>query len=36
MPDCQKYKPTYILIAVTIAFYVYTSVAGGNFFETEH
>jgi rhomboid protease GluP len=34
MPDCQKYKPTYILIAATIAFYVYTSIAGGNFFET--
>jgi len=34
MPDCQKYKPTYILIAVTIAFYVYTSVAGGDFFNT--
>src|SRR4030042_5053081 len=34
MPDSQKFKPTYILIALNIAFYVYTSVAGGNFLET--
>ena len=34
MPNSQKFKPTYILIALNIAVYVYTSVAGGNFFET--
>ena len=30
----MKYKPTYILIALNIAFYVYTSVAGGDFLNT--
>ena len=30
MPDCIKYKPTYILIALNVAFYVYTSIIGGN------
>jgi len=30
----QKFKPTYILIALTIAFYVYTSWQGGNFLNT--
>ncbi|MCW4045154.1 MAG: rhomboid family intramembrane serine protease [Candidatus Bathyarchaeota archaeon] len=34
MPDSQKFKPTYILIAVNIAVYVYTSVAGGDFLNT--
>ncbi len=34
MPDCQAYKPTFILIALNIAVYIFTSVAGGNFFET--
>ena len=34
MPNCQKFKPTYILLALNIAVYVYTSVAGGNFVET--
>jgi rhomboid protease GluP len=34
MDNSQKFKPTYILIAVNIAVYVYTSVAGGNFLET--
>jgi len=34
MSNRQKFKPTYILIAVNIAIYVYTSVAGGNFLET--
>jgi rhomboid protease GluP len=34
MSNCQKFKPTYILIAINIAVYVYTSVAGGNFLET--
>ena len=30
----MKFKPTYILIALNIAFYVYTSVAGGDFLNT--
>ena len=34
MPNSQKFKPTYILIALNIAVYVYTSVVGGNFLET--
>ena len=28
--NCQKYKPTYILIAINVAAYIYTSIAGGN------
>jgi len=35
MPNSQKYKPTLVLIALNIAFYIYTSVAGGNFLETD-
>ena len=34
MNDSQKYKPTYILIALNIAVYLYTSVAGGDFLTT--
>ena len=34
MYSSQKFKPTYILIAVNIAVYVYTSVAGGDFLNT--
>jgi rhomboid protease GluP len=34
VPNSQKFKPTYILIAVNIAVYIYTSVAGGNFLST--
>jgi rhomboid protease GluP len=34
MYDSQKYKPTYILIAVNVIVYVYTSVVGGSFLET--
>jgi len=34
MNNSQKFKPTYILIALNIAFYVYTSVAGGDFLNT--
>jgi rhomboid protease GluP len=34
MSNSQKFKPTYILIALNIAVYVFTSVAGGNFAET--
>ena len=30
MPNCIKYKPTFILIAINIAVYVYTSIIGGN------
>ena len=36
MPNSQKFKPTYILLALNIAVYVYTSVAGGNFLETSN
>jgi len=32
--NCEKYKPTYILVAVTTAVYVYTSIAGGNWLST--
>lgn len=34
MPNSQKYKPTYVLIGVNIAFYIYTSVVGGSFLTT--
>src|SRR3972149_9422492 len=34
MSNSMKFKPTYILIALTIAFYVYTSVVGGYFLNT--
>jgi len=34
MHNSQKFMPTYILIALNIAFYVYTSVEGGNFMNT--
>ncbi len=30
MPNCIKYKPTYILIAINVVAYIYTSIAGGN------
>ena len=36
MYSSQKFKPTFILIALNIAIYVYTSVAGGNFLETSN
>ena len=36
MPNSQKFKPTYILIAVNIAVYILTSVAGGDFLETSY
>jgi len=35
MKSSQKYRITVILIAVNIAVYVYTSLAGGNFLETD-
>jgi rhomboid protease GluP len=34
MRNSQKFMPTYILIALNIAFYVYTSVEGGDFMNT--
>jgi rhomboid protease GluP len=30
MPNCMKYKPTYILIAINVAVYIYTSIMGGS------
>ena len=36
MYNSQKFKPTYILIALNIAFYIYTSVEGGNFLNTNY
>jgi rhomboid protease GluP len=33
MPNSQKFKPTLILIVLNIAFYIYTSIVGGNFLE---
>jgi rhomboid protease GluP len=30
MPNSMKYKPTYILIAINVAVYIYTSIVGGN------
>jgi len=32
--QCKDYMPTYMLIAVNLAVYVYTSVLSGSFFET--
>ncbi|MCW4008305.1 MAG: rhomboid family intramembrane serine protease [Candidatus Bathyarchaeota archaeon] len=34
MSNSQKFKPTYILIALNIAFYAYTSFVGGDFLNT--
>jgi rhomboid protease GluP len=34
MHNSQKFMPTYILIALNIAFYIYTSVVGGDFLNT--
>src|SRR4030067_1308466 len=34
MGNSQKFKPTLILIGLNIAFYIYTSVVGGNFLNT--
>ena len=31
---CEKYKPTYILIALNVAVYIYTSVLSGNALQT--
>lgn len=35
MSNSQKFKPTLILIALNIAFYIYTSMQGGNFLNTD-
>jgi rhomboid protease GluP len=34
VPSSQKFKPTYILIALNIAVYIFTSVGGENFLKT--
>jgi len=34
MTSCEKYKPTYILIAINVAVYIYTSIVGGNWLNT--
>jgi rhomboid protease GluP len=31
---CEKYKPTYILIAINVAIYIYTSILSGNAIQT--
>jgi rhomboid protease GluP len=31
---CEKYKPTYILIAINVAIYIYTAILSGNAFST--
>ena len=36
MPNSEKFKPTYVLIAINVVVYVYTSVIGGNFLETNY
>jgi len=33
--NSEKYKPTYILIAINIAVYIYTAILSGNAFETD-
>jgi rhomboid protease GluP len=35
MSSSQKFKVTYILIAINVIVYIYTSVVGGNFLETD-
>src|SRR3972149_1134782 len=35
MGNSQKYKPTYVLIAINVAFFIYSSVVYGNFLETD-
>ena len=36
MPSSEKFKPTFVLIAINVAVYVYTSVVGGSFLETNY
>ncbi len=35
MNNCEKYYPTYILIAANVLVYIYTSIVGGSFLETD-
>ncbi len=35
MFNSQKFMPTYVLIALNVAFYMFTSLLGGNFFNTD-
>jgi len=32
--NCEKYKPTYVLIAINVAAYIYTSIVGGSWLNT--
>ena len=32
--NCEKYKPTYILIALNVAIYIYGAIVGGNALDT--
>jgi rhomboid protease GluP len=34
MSKSEKFLPTYILIGINVVFYIYTSLVGGNFFNT--
>jgi len=34
MPNSEKFMPTYILIGINVVFYIYTSLIGGNFLNT--
>jgi rhomboid protease GluP len=34
MGNSERFKPTYLLIALNVVFYAYTSIAGGSFLET--
>jgi rhomboid protease GluP len=34
LPNSQQFKPTYVLIALNVLFYIYTSIEGGNFLNT--
>ena len=34
MTNCEKWKPTYILIAINVAVYIYTSIVGGDWLST--
>ena len=34
LPNSQQFKPTYVLIALNVLFYIYTSIEGGSFLNT--
>ena len=36
MGNSENYKPTFILIALNVGFYIYTSIVGGNFLTTSN